>query len=331
MADGTEGTTGAATEAPSELAQMLDLLTGDGEIVDQGKTTTEGSAEDSEAARKAAAEAAEDDAGDSDEGDEGSEATQSTAKRKLKVGDDEVDEDEVLEWKKGNLRQQDYTRKTQAVAERQKKLETEESSVLAEKERYATLVKQAEELLRGATAEPDWDKLRTTLKPAEFDEQWRAWQLHERRLTKVAEERQKAEAEVAKDREKQAQRRRETFQERLLEVVPEWKDEKILQADGPKIIAYAEKLGFTRQELQAIDRPELLRMLRDAAEMASLREQVAARRTQPKGKRAAESGALRPGSRNEQPLPKSAVERAAKRLRETGSEDAAAAFFRELL
>ena len=326
MAEDPKDAGGAPTETPAELTAMLDLLDRDPALETELPTPTK--TPDPVASDDEAPDDADDVAADDE--DEAP-APAPTTKRKLKVGEDEVDEDEVLEWKRSGLRQQDYTRKTQAVAERQKTLDAEQARVLADKEQYATLVKQAEEIVKGSAAEPDWETLRKTVTPAQFDEQWRNWQVYERRLSKIADERQRAEAEATKEREKVTARRREVFQERLLEVIPEWQDEAAAKKDGAKILAHAEKLGFTRQELQGIDRPELLLLLRDAADMAALREQLKSRRQHPAGKKAAAVGAQRAGAATPEGVARTPAARAAARLKKSGLVEDAAILFEGLL
>ena len=43
--------------------------------------------------------------------------------RKVRIGDEEFDEAEVLQWRRGHLRLQDYTKKTQQIAEERRRLQ----------------------------------------------------------------------------------------------------------------------------------------------------------------------------------------------------------------
>lgn len=196
------------------------------------------------------------------------------AKRKLKVGEEEVDEDEVV---KGYLRQSDYTRKTQAVAEQRKKFETEDlPRVQAAEKQYADRLKELETAIKAVTPqEPDWDKLRTE-HPEDFPRILGEWQVHERRMAKLAEARKEADAKVAETTRENANRAAKAAAERLLELIPEWKTEAKMKEDAQAIVKMVEPLGITREELAGLQRPELYVLLRKAAQFDALQAEIQA-------------------------------------------------------
>lgn len=288
--------------------------------------------DDDEAATLAAAEAlaaseaqSEGEASD-DAGEDSSEATP-PAKRKLKVGEDELDEDEVV---KGYLRQSDYTKKTQALAEERKKLEQEElPKVRTLIEQYAQQLKVLETAVREQSpAEPDWVKLRGEVTADEFAARWAEWQQHERQLTKLAEKRKEAETAVAAERERVAAERAKAGYERLLELIPDWKDKAKGTAERQQILEYVEPLGITKAQLAQVDMPELFVVLRDAAAYAQLKKQGKTLVAQ--GSKAADVPVLRPGgAKSAKPAP-SQAQKAIQKAAKTGRVEDAAAAMRQL-
>ena len=72
----------------------------------------------------------------------------------------EGEEITVEELKRGNLRQRDYTRKTQELAEMRKDVEVQFDSVTRERQQYAQLLPALQERIESQVVEePDWDTL----------------------------------------------------------------------------------------------------------------------------------------------------------------------------
>lgn len=274
------GDTSVDTSAQSLIAQLLS----DDLMIDPEARVPEKSAApakerspalDAEPEEEEAAEDAPDETPPDEEDDEDADETPAPqAKRKLKVGEDEVDEDEVV---KGYLRQSDYTRKTQALADQRKKFEGEElPRVQAAEKQYADRLQELETAIKAVTPqEPDWDKLRTE-HPEDFPRILGEWQVHERRMTKLAEARKEADAKVAETQRAQGEAASKASAERLFDLIPEWKTEATMQADAQAIVKMVEPLGITRQELAALQRPELYVLLRKAAQFDALQAEVKA-------------------------------------------------------
>lgn len=212
------------------------------------------------------------------------------SKRKLKLPDGaEVDEDEAV---KGYLRQSDYTRKTQQVAEERKKLEGE---LRPQVERYAKQLAELEAALKEmAPQEPNWKALRQTLPPEEFSARVAEWQLFERQQAAVKVEREKAEQEAAKLAAREHEENAKAAFDRLMTLIPEWKDDKVGKAERQQILEYVAPLGLTREHLAATTSPELFVILRDAARYHALKQKTGKSAPAPQKKAAAP--VLRPGA-----------------------------------
>ncbi len=128
------------------------------------------------------------------------------------------------ELQKGYSRTQDYTRKTQQVAEARKAAEAELQAVRAEREQYAQLLGALSEQVK-AVAEPqiDWDRLyredpieyvRQREVMRENKEKAAAIQAEQQRLAEIAQQEQMQRFQAVKAKEAQA----------LIEAIPSWKD-----------------------------------------------------------------------------------------------------------
>lgn len=185
--------------------------------------------------------------------------------RKLRVKVDgeelELPEDEVV---KGYSRTEDYTRKTQKLADERKAFQSEAEGVRAERQRYATQLATLESVLKQATpAEPDWDTLRNG-DPAVFAATYAAWDQHQKSVARVSEERVKAEQKVADDRSVAFQDHLKAESAKLVEAVPAWKDAAVATTEKKAIADYARSKGFSDEDLGAVTDHRLMLILRDA-------------------------------------------------------------------
>lgn len=183
--------------------------------------------------------------------------------RKLKLGDREefVSEDEAYN---GYLRQADYTRKTQAIAAAQKEHAKALEAAAQRREQYDAGLKQIEDaLVVMMPREPDWDRVRAE-HPAEYPQLFTDWQRYQQRLNLVKSERARVDQERQADEASKASERRKEAADRLLEVIPEWKDPSKRDADRVKLSSLAHEFGYSEQEIAAIEDPRQVLLLRDA-------------------------------------------------------------------
>ena len=162
----------------------------------------------------------------------------------------------VDELKKGYLRQSDYTRKTQQVAEERKALEAELSSIRAERSQYEQLLPALQQQLYAmASQEPDWETLyqQDPIGAIQEERKWRV-QMQQRQEQLAAIEAEKDRLKQVHQAEQVKQFEHHLTQERelLLERLPSWKDAKVAATERAKVKEYAQKLGFTASELDAV-------------------------------------------------------------------------------
>jgi hypothetical protein len=246
-----------------------------------------------------------------------------TLKVKVKIDgvETEVTLDEAL---KGYSRTADYTRKTQAAAAERKAFETEQVAVRGERQKYATYLTQLEQAIQQNSApEPDWAKLQQTATPEEFASEYARYQIHSDEMTQLKAEKDRAVAAVNADQQKALETHIAGEHEKLLAALPDWKDEKVATTERAKMVAYADKLGWTQEDLGKVTDHRNLLLLRKAmlydesqAKKPVIQARIDKIRTATPGPAAT-------------PKPKvSDTTKARLRLANTGKvEDAAAAFF----
>lgn len=245
------------------------------------------------------------------------------SKLKVKLDDEEVDEDTLREWKKGHLRQADYTRKTQAHSEEVNAFQAEK---LTFNETKAAQLKQLEEAIQAVTPqEPDWAKARAEMTADQYLALRADWDAHHQQMQKLQSERAKVESEVKAERERTAAEQAERNVARVMELLPDWKDEGKRQSQFADIKKHVlEPLGIPETEVLGAGRPELFRILHEAAEYRKL----VATKNLPAVKQAVASKPLTPGHTPTDKPKASAAQTAARKLAQTGRDEDFQAFLK---
>lgn len=150
----------------------------------------------------------------------------------------------LRELLKGNLRQADYSRKTQEVAEQRKALEAE----LAEREKALSEREQAiaAQLAQFEDPEPDWVQMATD-DPIGYVEARAKWEAKQAT-------RQKAQAEAQAKAQQQRQQIIQKTAMKALEVFPEWQERGAFEKSAEARQQAAINAGFSPEEVaQAAD------------------------------------------------------------------------------
>ena len=168
------------------------------------------------------------------------------------------------ELQKGYSRTQDYTRKTQQIAEIRKQVEVETEAVRAERAQYAQMLGALQAQLQGTETQIDWDRLyhedpiewvRQKEVMRERQEKFQAIQFEQQRIAELSQQEQQQHFES----HLQAQHTK------LLEVIPEWKDVAKAKTEKQLLVEFGKKTGFTPEELGAIVDHRAVVALRKAA------------------------------------------------------------------
>lgn len=298
------------------------LLTGEPENQEESEALANGAEEVSDAEEYDDAEDAPEDSdqGDDEDADEGDEEQPTYT---IKVDGEEV-QVTLQELLSGYSRTQDYTRKTQKLAEERRAAQAEFEQVRGERTQYANLLEALRSQVEGnQPAEPDWDRLRAE-DPIEYGVQWAEHQRRQQRVAAIRAEQARV-AEIQRAEQIQyLQGQLESEKQALLEVLPTWKDGEKAKAERADILRWAKDAGYTDTELNSVVRSKDVLTLRKAM----LYDRMMQRKDQVKPVVKPGKPVLRPGSAETAPRRASELTRAKQRLAKTGrTADAADAFF----
>ena len=225
----------------------------------------------------------------------------------------------------GYQRQQDYTRKTQEVAERRREMESEAEAVFQERQQYSQLLEAlSSQLENQMQQEPDWDAIYQQNPAAYVREKSRWDDMKERRQAAQA-EMQRVSRLNAEQNQQQMMQRLGSERERMLEAVPEWKDDKKFDSGRKQIREYGKSLGFSDEELSQVFDHRAVVALWKAAQYDSLT------RNRPEAQRNAGPKPAKAGSAHSGASQASSYKKARMRLAKSGSLDDAAALMRTLI
>ena len=259
---------GSAAQGPMNVAEAANALEGllpdEGQQEDrEAQSPDEGAAVEEELSTDADAVDDETDAEQS-ELDEDTEEQEQPQVFSVKVDGKEV-EVTLDELQKGYSRTQDYTRKTQQIAEVRKTTEAELQAVRAEREQYAQLLSALESQVQ-QVAQPniDWDRLYQE-DPIEWVRQREVMRENQEKSAAIQSEQQRL-AQLSQQEQAQfMQQRLQQEQEALLAAIPDWKDAKKAQAEKALLVEFGQKIGFTPDELKSVVDHRAVLMLRKAA------------------------------------------------------------------
>ena len=174
----------------------------------------------------------------------------------------EVTQDELIN---GYSRQQDYTRKTQELANQRKTIEQQAQELSQRDAIYAQLLPKMEAQLKGELVdEPDWKTL-VDEDPVAYVREQQIWNEKKEKLNAAQAERQRLEQENQVKQQEQLVQFVQEGQQKLLEIVPEWKNAEVAQKEKLAIRDYGiNVLGYAPQEMDAIYDYRALLGLRNA-------------------------------------------------------------------
>ena len=174
----------------------------------------------------------------------------------------EVTQDELIN---GYSRQQDYTRKTQELANQRKTIEQQSQELQQRDAIYAQLLPKMEAQLKGELVnEPDWDSLYND-DPIAFVREKQIWDEKKEKLKAAQAEQQRLQQEAYAKQQEQIAQQVQEGQQKILEIIPEWKNAEVAQKEKLAIRDYGiNVLGYAPQEMDAIYDYRALLGLRNA-------------------------------------------------------------------
>ena len=266
-------------DAASAISAMLAPEQGQAEL-DETQPAEE-SEEDLEAAASE-----EDESGVEDAPDEETSEEQSGEEEETEEGEQpqtftvKVDGKEVSvtldELQKGYSRTQDYTRKTQQIAEVRKQVEQETYAVRAEREQYAQLLGALQTQLQSSEPQVDLERLYQE-DPIEWVRQNEVMRQRQEKLGAIQSEQQRLSQVAQYEQQRAMEAQLASQQEALLAALPDWKDPKKAKAEKALVIESAKAAGFTDEDLKSVYDHRLVLLLRKAAmydQMVSKRQGI---------------------------------------------------------
>jgi len=155
----------------------------------------------------------------------------------------EVTIDELLS---GYSRTQDYTRKTMALADQRKDLEGELNQIRQERAQLTQALEQLD--VQDQEQEPNWDALYQQ-DPQQWLIQREVWREKQERKRALMEEKQRLLQAQEADKQRVIGQFVAQERDKLVEVLPSWRDEKVAKAEKAKVADYAKRIGFNDQEI----------------------------------------------------------------------------------
>lgn len=235
----------------------------------------------------------------------------------------EVTQDELIN---GYSRQQDYTRKTQELANQRKTIEQQAQELAQRDAIYAQLLPKMEAQLQGELVnEPDWDSLYND-DPIAFVREKQLWDEKKEKLKAAQAEQQRLQQESYVQQQQLIAQQVQEGQQKLLEIIPEWKNAEVASKEKLAIRDYGiNVLGYSSQEMDAIYDYRALLGLRNAWLNSKTVEATKKKPTQKAPARVARPGTT---TRKKSVAP---VKRAKQVLAKTGKVQDAAKVFEQFL
>jgi len=266
-------------DAASAISAMLAPEEGQAQV-DETQPAEE-SEEDTEAAASEEDESGVEDAPEEESTEEQSEESeQPEEQEQAQTFTVKVDGKEVTvtleELQKGYSRTQDYTRKTQQIAEVRKQVEQETQAVRAERQQYAQLLGALQAQLQATEPQVDLDRLYNE-DPIEWVRQKEVLRDRQEKAYAIQAEQQRLAQLSQQEQQRAMEEHLESQKDALLAALPEWRDPKKAKAEKALVLESAKSVGFSDEDLKSVYDHRLVLLLRKAAmydQMVSKRQGI---------------------------------------------------------
>jgi hypothetical protein len=249
-------------------------------------------------------------------------------KYRVKVSGEEVEVslDELLN---GYSRTADYQKKTQSLAEQRKAVEAERVKIeeaAKTRETYAQRLQVIEQLLQQQNNPEDLARLKEE-DPIAWQQRMAEQYERDKQLAAVQAERQRVQQEQMTYQQTMLQKHIQQEQQKLIEAIPDFKDDVKGEVIRRDIRNYAKSIGFTDQELSQVYDSRAVQTLYKAMQY----EKLMANKGVTTKKVATAPKTLRPGTSNPQSSENETVKKERAKLRQTGNKKDAARLFERFL
>ena len=242
-------------------------------------------------------------------------------KFKVKVDGAELEVDEQ-ELKNGYSRQEDYTRKTSKLADDRKSFEAEKLSISQERELYLEVLSKWETGVEAVLKEflPDDMEALRSYDPEEYIRLSEKLNKHKQTLEMLRDERARVSPEIQKAQQQQVAAFVREQGEKVLELIPEWKDQKVREKQVKNVVEHAKKLGFTDQDINQTHNALVWKLVNDSRILQEIRNKRSALKPESRIQSA------QPGTQSHPVTAKDKQVKAAARLSKSGNVKDFAAF-----
>jgi len=237
------------------------------------------------------------------------------------IDDEEITLDQIREWKRGYLRESDYTQKTQAASEERKQLESDRSKFNEKYEHLGDVIGQLESLIQTEEESVDWDAL-IEEDPSQY---LKLQKQQAKRRESLKDAKQQRESEASEAQKKHLEKQ----MDEVRRLIPKWLDANgdatdVMQKDVKSINSYLSTVGFSTKDINQVLDGKMWAVFKDAAQYHAL-----------KGKKPAVDNKLKKApkvikpSKGTRKAPKAAPnDEIRKRFKQSGSERDAMAFLK---
>jgi Tfp pilus assembly protein PilN len=263
-----------------------------------------------------------------EEADSQEEEVEELPKYRVKVSGEEMEVtlDELLN---GYSRTADYQKKTQSLAEQRKAVEAERVKIeeaAKTRETYAQRLQVIEQLLQQQNNPEDLARLKEE-DPIAWQQRMAEQYERDKQLAAVQAERQRVQQEQMTYQQTMLQKHIQQEQQKLIEAIPDFKDDVKGEVIRRDIRNYAKSIGFTDQELSQVYDSRAVQTLYKAMQY----EKLMANKGVTTKKVATAPKTLRPGTSNPQSSENETVKKERAKLRQTGNKKDAARLFERFL
>jgi len=234
------------------------------------------------------------------------------------IGDKEVTLETIQGWEQGSLRQQDYTKKTQDLADSRKQLEVTNLALKEKEGAIASLLGDLQKSIDNQDEAINWDDLAET-DPSEY-------LLQKRKLDARKDVLKKARLESEKVTKQRTDETLLVQQKKMRDILPGWFDGTETQQKDLKLIGdYLAKEGFTDKEMNDIVDARQWKIYLKAAKMDAIEK------SNPKVKNKLKNApkVIKPSKSRSRITDSSLVDEAAKKAKSTGKETDILAFMKQ--
>lgn len=183
----------------------------------------------------------------------------------------QVTQDELLN---GYQRQQAYTKRSQELAEQRKAFEQESAQVSQMRDAYAQQLEQLSQQLQqvNSQAEPDWAELAKQYSAEELIVYKAQLDQQKEYARQVEAEKQRVQQQQMQEQQAQMQQHLANQRQEMLNRIPQWQDEDTRNRERLEVIKYAQRRGYSEEELANASDARAIEILHKAWQWDNLQQ-----------------------------------------------------------